>query len=84
VCKKEYCWSAGLVYDHRGLPGVTTVRLGVAEVLHFITLHFILVYIIYLLLYLFVFDEFIIKGERMLHKIGRTLLLIGWLKEETR
>jgi uncharacterized membrane protein YtjA (UPF0391 family) len=84
VCKKEYGWSAGLVYDHRGLLGVTTARPGVAEVLHFITLHFILVYIIYLLLYLFVFDEFIIKGERMLHKIGRTLLLIGWLKEETR
>jgi hypothetical protein len=24
----------GLVYDSRGLPGVTTVRLGVAEALH--------------------------------------------------
>jgi hypothetical protein len=33
VCKKDYGWSVGLVYDPRGLPGVTTVRPGVAGVL---------------------------------------------------
>jgi hypothetical protein len=33
VCKKEYGWSVGLVYDPRGLPGVTTARPGVGEVL---------------------------------------------------
>jgi hypothetical protein len=22
VCRKDYGWSVGLVYDHRGLPGV--------------------------------------------------------------
>jgi hypothetical protein len=34
VCRKDYGWSVGLVYDPRGLPGVTTARPGVAGVLH--------------------------------------------------
>jgi hypothetical protein len=34
VCRKENDWSVGLVYDPRRLSGVTTVRLGVTEVLH--------------------------------------------------
>jgi hypothetical protein len=34
VCRKDYSWSVGLVYDPRGLSGVTTVRPGVTEVLH--------------------------------------------------
>jgi hypothetical protein len=33
VCRKDYGWSVGLVYDPKGLPGVTTVRPGVAGVL---------------------------------------------------
>jgi hypothetical protein len=33
VCRKDYDWSVGLVYDPRGLPGVTTARPGVAGVL---------------------------------------------------
>jgi hypothetical protein len=37
VYKKDYGWSVGLVYDPRGLPGVTTARPGVAGVLHSIT-----------------------------------------------
>jgi hypothetical protein len=32
----------------------------------------------------FVFDEFIAKRGENVHKVGRTLLLIGWLREETR
>jgi hypothetical protein len=35
VCRKEYGWSVGLVYDPRRLPGVTTARPRVAGVLHF-------------------------------------------------
>jgi hypothetical protein len=33
VCRKDYGWSVGLVYDPRGLPEVTTARPGVAGVL---------------------------------------------------
>jgi hypothetical protein len=36
VRKKDKCWCVGLVYDLRRLRGVTTVRLGVAEVLQLI------------------------------------------------
>jgi hypothetical protein len=36
VHRKEYGWFVRLVYDPRGLPGVTTVRPGVARgVLHY-------------------------------------------------
>jgi hypothetical protein len=31
----------------------------------------------------FVFDEFIAKRGENVHKVGRTLLLTGWLREET-
>jgi hypothetical protein len=31
----------------------------------------------------FVFDEFIVKGGENVHKVDRTLLLTGWLREET-
>jgi hypothetical protein len=31
----------------------------------------------------FVFDEFIAKGGENVHKVSRTLSLIGWLREET-
>jgi hypothetical protein len=34
VCRKDYDWSVGLVYDPRGLPGVMTARPGVTGVLH--------------------------------------------------
>jgi hypothetical protein len=34
ICRKDYDWSVGLVYDSRGLPGVTTVRPAVAGVLY--------------------------------------------------
>jgi hypothetical protein len=34
VCRKDFGWSVGLVYDPTGLPGVTTARPGVAGVLH--------------------------------------------------
>jgi hypothetical protein len=30
-----------------------------------------------------VFDEFIAKGEKNINKVGRTLLLTRWLREET-
>jgi hypothetical protein len=30
VHRKDYDWSVGLIYDPRGLPGVTTVMSGVA------------------------------------------------------
>jgi hypothetical protein len=30
----------------------------------------------------FMFDEFIVKWEENVHKVGRTLLLTGWLREE--
>jgi hypothetical protein len=33
VCRKDYGWSVGLVYDPKGLTGVTTARPGVAGVL---------------------------------------------------
>jgi hypothetical protein len=33
VHRKDYGWSVGLVYDPRGLPGVTIARPGVAGVL---------------------------------------------------
>jgi hypothetical protein len=36
MCRKDYGWSVGLVYDSKGLPGVTIVRLGVARVLQMI------------------------------------------------
>jgi hypothetical protein len=34
VCRKDYGWSVGLVYDPKRLPGVTTARPEVAGVLH--------------------------------------------------
>jgi hypothetical protein len=37
VHRKEYDWSVGLVYDIRGLPGVTTVRPRMAEMLQMIS-----------------------------------------------
>jgi hypothetical protein len=37
VHRKEYDWSVGLVYDTRGLPGVTTVRPRMAEILQMIS-----------------------------------------------
>jgi hypothetical protein len=37
ICRKDYGWSVGLVYDPRGLPGVTTVRPGVAGVLQMVS-----------------------------------------------
>jgi hypothetical protein len=33
VCRKDYDWYLGLVYDPTGLPGVTTARPGVVGVL---------------------------------------------------
>jgi hypothetical protein len=30
----------------------------------------------------FVFDEFIAKGGENVHKVDRTLLVTGWLREE--
>jgi hypothetical protein len=30
----------------------------------------------------FVFDEFIAKGGENVHKVGKTLLLTGWFREE--
>jgi hypothetical protein len=38
VYRKDYGWSVGLVYDPKGLTGVTTVRPGVAGVLHHLCL----------------------------------------------
>jgi hypothetical protein len=35
--KKDYGWSVGLVYDHRRLSGVTTVRPEVAIVLQMVS-----------------------------------------------
>jgi hypothetical protein len=37
VCRKDYGWSVGLVYDPRGLPGVMTARPGVAGVLQMVS-----------------------------------------------
>jgi hypothetical protein len=37
VCRKDYGWSVGLVYDPKELPGVTTARPRVAGVLHLFT-----------------------------------------------
>jgi hypothetical protein len=37
VCRKDYGWSVGLVYDPRGLPGVTTARPGVVGVLQMVS-----------------------------------------------
>jgi hypothetical protein len=37
VYRKEYGWSVRLVYDPRGLPGVTSARLGVAGVLQMVS-----------------------------------------------
>jgi hypothetical protein len=31
----------------------------------------------------FVLDEFIARGGEIVHKVGRTLLLTGWLRKET-
>jgi hypothetical protein len=33
VHKKDLCWSVGMIYDPRGLPGVSNVGTGVDEVL---------------------------------------------------
>jgi hypothetical protein len=33
VCTKDECWSMGMVYDHKGLPRVSTAGLGVDRVL---------------------------------------------------
>jgi hypothetical protein len=33
VCTKDLCWYVGMVYDPRGLPGVSTAGLGVDGVL---------------------------------------------------
>jgi hypothetical protein len=35
--RKDYGWSVKLVYDHMELPGVTTVRPGVAGVLQMVS-----------------------------------------------
>jgi hypothetical protein len=37
VCRKDYGWYVGLVYDHRGLSGVTTARPGVVGVLQMVS-----------------------------------------------
>jgi hypothetical protein len=37
VHRKDYSWSVRLVYDPRGLPGVTTARPGVAGVLQMVS-----------------------------------------------
>jgi hypothetical protein len=34
VRTKDLCWSVGMIYGPRGLPGVSTVGLGVDGVLH--------------------------------------------------
>jgi hypothetical protein len=34
VCTKDSCWSVGIIYDPRELPGVSTVDLGLDGVLH--------------------------------------------------
>jgi hypothetical protein len=34
VCIKDSCWSVGMVYDPRGLLGVSTAGPGVDEVFH--------------------------------------------------
>jgi hypothetical protein len=34
VRTKDSCWSVGIIYDPRELPGVSTVGPGVARVLH--------------------------------------------------
>ena len=33
MCIKDSCWSVRMVYNHKGLPGLSTVGLGVAGVL---------------------------------------------------
>jgi hypothetical protein len=33
VCTKDSCWSVGMIYDPRGLPGVSTAGTGVDGVL---------------------------------------------------
>jgi hypothetical protein len=37
VCRKDYGWSEGLVYDPRRLSGVTTARPGVVGVLQMVS-----------------------------------------------
>jgi hypothetical protein len=37
VCKKDYGWSVGLVYDPRELSGVTTAKPGVVGVLQMVS-----------------------------------------------
>jgi hypothetical protein len=37
MCKKGECWSMRLVYDHRDVAGVTTVRPRVAKVLQMVS-----------------------------------------------
>jgi hypothetical protein len=36
VRKKDLCWSVGMVYDPKGLPGVTIVGSGVDGVLQMV------------------------------------------------
>jgi hypothetical protein len=37
VCTKDLCWSVGMVYGSRGLPGVCTAGPGVYEVLQMVS-----------------------------------------------
>jgi hypothetical protein len=37
VRTKDSCWSMGMIYDHRGLPGVSTTGLGVGGVLQMVS-----------------------------------------------
>jgi hypothetical protein len=37
VCIKDSCWSVGMIYDPRGLLGVSIVSLGVDEVLQMVS-----------------------------------------------
>jgi hypothetical protein len=34
VCTKDSCWSVGMVYGRRGMPGVSTANPGVDTMLH--------------------------------------------------
>jgi hypothetical protein len=36
VHTKDLCWSMGMIYDPRGLPGVSTAGLGVDGVLQMV------------------------------------------------
>jgi hypothetical protein len=37
VCTKDSYWSMGMIYDPRGLPGVSTAGLGVDRVLQMVS-----------------------------------------------